>query len=218
MKTTARCHSVSRYNREALLELLSARLLERDRVDTWRHLFLNGGRELVSFRREDGAALAILAAPVADADEHLHPQDRPTGFAFGLRDSMPSEGQLVAYRSAVQAIGSAVDLLEGRGARRWRIGLHTGTFFVAQFVQDGEEHQLLLGPVARQVTELARRAAAGTIHISPQGYRSLQHEVHEQSGCMVTTEFNGEEMTGVFLAPTPPRGGGMSTFAGLGTL
>lgn len=208
----------SRFDREALLELLSARLLERDRVDTWRHLFLNGGREQVSFRREEGAALAILAAHAAVADGHPNQEPRPDVLAFGLRDSMPCEGQLVAYPSAAQAIGSAVDLLDGRGARRWRIGLHTGSFIVTQFVQDGEEHQLLLGPVARQVTELARRAAGGTIHISPQGYRSLQHEGHEQGGCMVTTEFSGEEMTGVFLAPTPPRGGGMSTFAGLGTL
>lgn len=205
-------------NREALLELLSARLLERDRVDTWRHLFLNAGRERVSFRREEGAALAILAAPAAVAEGHLSPDDLSAGFAFGLRDSMPSEGQLVVYPSAAEAIGSAVNLIDGRGARRWRVGLHSGSFIVTQFVQDGEAHQLLLGPASRQVTELARRAAAGTIHISPQGYRTLQHEGHEQSGCMVTTEFSGEEMTGVFLAPTPPRGGGMSTFAGLGTL
>jgi len=52
---------------------------------------------------------------------------------------------------------------------------------VAPSVQDGEVHQILLGPVVRQVTKLGRRAAAGTIHISPQGYRSLQHEGHEQS-------------------------------------
>jgi hypothetical protein len=79
----------------------------------------------------------------------------------------------------------------------------------------GRTLRIWVGEQVARAAEVARDAAAGSVRLAPEVCPGLQHELSRLT-CLVTSEFDGDELAGSTVIPLPSATAQLSTFAGLG--
>jgi class 3 adenylate cyclase len=125
---------------------------------------------------------------------------------------------VLSFQTPLPALRMAVDLLRVAATMRLRIGLISGPCTVA-ISSATHATALVVGDEPARAASVARGAAAGSILISAETYRSLADVfASEVCGCVVTEEYWDAELAHAMITPAPTAFAEMSSFAGLGRI
>lgn len=135
----------------------------------------------------------------------------------GCIDPCSDELAFVSFGQADQALRMALAMQRVAGRARLRMGIVQGRCKVARCEADGREMLILLGKERTRASELARRAAAGTIQMCPDAWDAVGGDVSDRFGsCLVMAEFDGDALSEITVTVPPDASADLSTFAGLG--
>lgn len=205
-------------DRSLMIDALSERVLRKLSTSVWRQLFLQPRHEAMHFERGTGTLLcAQLQAPSWSAGAHLLGElSYLAGSHGGSVDPCPESAALVRFEHPAAALDMALQMQELAGDSPFQIGIVSGACTTAVLHLEGGPLRVLAGAEVRRATEVARLAAAGTIRMDAATYLALQERIGQRRTGVVSTEYEGDEMTAVSLTPPPPSTAYLSTFAGLG--
>lgn len=203
--------------RIAMLEAVSDRLLRHAEVALWRALFAEGTQHQVRFARRWHTFVAVQPGSVDWCMEHevVEQLRRAVLTCGGELCDRPPAGALAAFPDPVAALSMAARAQRAVPEARLQIGVHSGLGHAALVPAAEGPLQLYVGDAVDAAVALMRQAAARTIQVSPAAYRSLAGRKQPAEGWLVSTEFVGDEVTGVSLTMAPEVGA-PSTFVGLG--
>ena len=201
-----------------LLDALSQRVLRHLSVTAWRKLFLRPAHEVMHFSPVTGTLLCAAAqtpawAPQAGAVRDLEFLARSHG---GELDPCPQASALVRFATAQDALAMAIELQQMTGEVRYQVGLATGECTLVTLLLDGTPLPVLVGGVVDRVEAVTLQASCGCIRMAPETFAEVHDAVALIPGCMVATEFEGEDITATSLTLAPRANAFLSTFAGLG--
>lgn len=201
-----------------MLDALSERVLRNLSTSVWRQLFLRPPAEVMRLEQGNGTLLcAELHAPSWSAGAHLLADlAYLAGCHGGYVDPCPESAALVRFEHPAAALDMALQMQELAVDSPFQIGLVSGACTMAAFNLEGELLRMLAGAEVQRATAVARLAAAGTIRMDAATYLALQDQIGERRTGVVSTEYEGDEMTAVSLTLPPPSTAYLSTFAGLG--
>lgn len=198
-----------------LLDALSQRVLRHLSASTWRKLFLRPVAEVMQFATVQGTFLSASAqGPAGHGDQrHLEFLARAHG---GELDPCPEGAVLVSFDDPHDALAMAIELQHAAGEVRYQVGIATGDCVLATLQMEGTPLPVLVGGAIDRVDALTRHATAGSIRIAPETFELLHDAVQRITGCMVMTEYDGDEPGATSLTLAPKSNAFLSTFAGLG--
>jgi hypothetical protein len=201
-----------------LLDALSQRVLRHLSVSAWRNLFLRPVEEVMQFSPLTGTLLCAAAqvpawAPSAGAVRDLEFLAHSHG---GELDPCPQASALVRFETAQDALAMAIELQQMTAEVRYQVGLATGECTLVTLMLEGNPLPVLVGGVVDRVEAVTRQATSGSIRLAPETFAQLQDAIARIPGCMVATEYQGEEITATSLTLAPRANAFLSTFAGLG--
>jgi hypothetical protein len=194
-----------------LLDALSQRVLRHLSVSAWRNLFLRPVEEVMQFSPLTGTLLCAAAqvpawAPSAGAVRDLEFLAHSHG---GELDPCPQASALVRFETAQDALAMAIELQQMTAEVRYQVTLVT-------LMLEGNPLPVLVGGVVDRVEAVTRQATSGSIRLAPETFAQLQEAIARIPGCMVATEYQGEDITATSLTLAPRANAFLSTFAGLG--
>jgi len=200
-------------DRAAWLELLSEELLAELPLEAWRKLFLGADYEGIRFAQQ---TTTLLCAD-APGPEWSETDVRMLATRLGGWVERHA-GQLVMAFSRPRAALEVALLLQRSSSQRLRCALRTAPMVTATFELDGETRRLTLGHAARAARACADNAPPGSVHLCAATWRAVGAAALERltQSALVTTEYQGEEVTSAFITLPPPPRAALSTFAGLG--
>lgn len=201
-----------------MIDALSDRVLRNLSTSVWRQLFLEPGDERMRLEQGVGTLLcAELQAPSWSSGAHLLGElSYLAGCHGGYVDPCPASAALVRFDHPAAALDMALQMQQLASDAPFQIGIVSGALTTAAFRLDGGTLRMLAGDEVQRAGEVARLAAAGTIRMDAATYLALQDEIAQSRTGVVSTEYEGEEITAVSLTLTPPSNAYLSTFAGLG--
>ena len=197
------------------LEELSARMLRHAASERWGQWLVDADAGGIRLEQGYGTVLsARIATPAVSCGASLHHEIASIAACHGGElDPWPTTDILMVFQEAGSAMQAALDL---HRLGRPSIGLATGMRDIA-LVGDGIGNaRVSLGPVVDRAGANSELAPAGTIRMSPETFLVLQDELGRVSGCLLTTEFQGDDIEAVSLVRAPAMHDALSTFAGLG--
>jgi class 3 adenylate cyclase len=202
----------------ALMDALSQRVVRHLPPSACRQLFLSPGAEALQFTTVRGTLLcaaaqvpAWTAAPVSLRD--LEFLARAHG---GELDPCPQASALVSFDDPHDALAMAIALQQLGGEVRYQVGIASGECTLANLQVEGIAVPVLVGGVVDQVEAVTGQAAPGSIRIAPETWREVEEALSRITGCMVATEYDGEQLAAASLTLAPRANAFLSTFAGLG--
>ncbi|MBC5782839.1 hypothetical protein H8N03_07760 [Ramlibacter sp. USB13] len=199
-----------------LLDALSQRMLRHLPASAWRKVFLKPVDEVMHFTTVHGTFLAAAApgpAWTGAAQRDLEFLARSHG---GEIDPCPHDAALVSFDDPHHALAMAIELQQAVGEVRWQVGIATGECTLATLQMEGTSLPVLVGGAVDRVETLTRHATAGSIRLAPETFELLHDAVVRIAGCMVMTEYDGDEPGVTSLTLAPRSNAFLSTFAGLG--
>ena len=201
-----------------LLDALSQRVLRHLPASAWRQVFLRPMGETMRFAAVRGTLLSATAAVpawsgAAGGQRDLEFLARSHG---GEIDPCPQGSILVSFDDPHDALAMGIELQQMASDVRYQVGIATGDSTLATLQLEGMPLPLLVGGVVDRVETLTRHATAGSIRLSPETFSEVQDAVVRITGCMVMTEFDGDEAGATSLTLAPRSNAFLSTFAGLG--
>lgn len=201
-----------------VLDALSQRVLRHLSATAWRKLFLRPVHEVMHFASVHGTLLSAAALVPAwsagtGAQRDLEFLARSHG---GELDPCPQGSALVSFADPHHALAMAIELQQMTSDVRWQVGLATGECTLATLQLEATSLPVLVGGVVDQADTLTRQATAGSIRIAPATYELLQDAIVRIAGCMVATEYEGDDLGATSLTLAPRSNAFLSTFAGLG--
>jgi hypothetical protein len=201
-----------------LLDALSQRVLRHLSVSAWRKLFLRPPNEVMQLSPVTGTLLCAASqlpawAPGVAAVRDLEFLARSHG---GELDPCPQASALVRFAAAEDALAMAIELQQMTAEVRYQVGLASGECTLVTLMLDGTPLPVLVGGVVDRVEAVTRQATSGSIRLSPETFALVHDAVAGIPGCMVATEYQGEDITATSLTLAPRANAFLSTFAGLG--
>lgn len=205
-----------------LLEALSERMLRHHSSSSWRKLFLDPRRQ-DDIKLEPGTGIYVCAQ-LQDRNIVADPnvQSELALVAASHRaevDPWPSGDMLMCFQDPALALDAAVDLQQLVGGIRVQVGIAAGPRSIAVVDAGASTLRVSLGQAVDSAARASRMAPGGTIRMESGMYELLQDEIRDLSGCVLTTEYDGEgreEAVSLVMAPRPSEA--QSTFAGLGRI
>ena len=201
-----------------LLDALSQRVLRHLSASAWRKLFLRPVAEVMQFATVEGTFLS--ASALAPAWGAGHGAQRDLEFLArshgGELDPCPAGAVLVSFDDPHEALAMALELQQASGEVRYQVGIASGECMLATLQLEGTPLPVLVGGAIDRVDALTRHATAGSIRIAPETFDLLHDAVQRIAGCMVMTEYDGDEAGATSLTLAPRSNAFLSTFAGLG--
>lgn len=201
-----------------LLDEFSTHIQRHFSGDVWRSLFQDrsGKAQFGSAQR----TLVCVECPSAgpfNREGVLASLKRLARRHNGLLDPCADEFAFVSFADPEAALRTAVELQRLVPRARLRMGLGSGRCRMALCSAEGQDFLVLLGNERARIEDLTRRAAPGTVQLTPDAYEGLQAIISNDLGsCLVLTEFDDEVLTEVSLTLPPDVTADVSTFAGLG--
>lgn len=201
-----------------LLDALSERLLRHLPSSVWRQVFLRPHQEVMHFWQHSGTWVCVAAQQPWGVGAEVRSQIEALAFHHGGElDACPQSVALVRFEDASSALDMARALQDLACDQRFQVGLASGECTLATVqLNDIELLRVMLGGAADQAESVARMVTPGSIRLAPQTMMLVDEVVSVMPGCMVTTEFEGEEIAATSLTFTPRYNSQLSTFAGLG--
>ena len=201
-----------------LLDALSQRVLRHLPASAWRKLFLRPHHEVMHFTGVQGTFLCAAAqvpawSSGAGAQRDLEFLARSHG---GEMDPCPEGSALVSFGDAHDALAMAIELQQMAGDVRYQVGIATGECTLATLQLEGVPLPVLVGGVVEQVEAVARQATPGSIRLAPSTHAQVTEALGRIVGCMVASEYDGEQLAATSLTLAPRSNAFLSTFAGLG--
>ena len=201
-----------------LVDALSQRVLRHLPASTWRKLFLRPMREVMQFTPVQGTFLCAAALTPAWSNGALAQRDleflaRTHG---GEIDPCPQASALVRFADAQAALAMAIELQQGASDVRYQVGISTGECTLATLLLEGTPLPVLVGGAVDRAEGVARQATPGSIRLAPDTFEQVEVALAGIAGCMVATEYHGDELTATSLTLAPRANAFLSTFAGLG--
>jgi hypothetical protein len=201
-----------------LIEELSDRVLRSLSTTVWRKLFLEPRESVMHFEQEPATLLcAELHAPSWSAGAHLLSELAYLARRHGGEvDPCPPTAALVRFSNPAAALEMAWQMQQLASDAPFQIGIVTGPCTTASFRLDGGVLRVLAGAEVGRAAAVAALAAAGTIRLDGATYHGLQQEIGGITSGVISTEYEGDEVTAVSLTLPPSSTAYLSTFAGLG--
>ena len=201
-----------------LLDALSQRVVRHLSATTWRKLFLRPVHEVVQFASVQGTFLCAAALVPAwnagtGAQRDLEFLARSHG---GELDPCPQASALVRFADPIDALAMAIELQQTASEVRYQVGIASGECTLATLQLEGMPLPVLVGGAVDRVEAVTRQATVGSVRLAPEAFELLQDAVVRIAGCMVATEYEGDEITATSLNLAPRSNAFLSTFAGLG--
>lgn len=202
-------------NRVLRLEELSARMLRHRAAERWGQWLVDADAGGIRLEQGYGTILsARIATPALAFGATLHHEIASIAACHGGElDPWPTTDVLIFFQEAGSAMQAALDL---HRLGRPSIGLATGMRDIALVGEGLDSTRVALGPVVDRASANCDLAPAGTVRMSPETFLVLQDELGSVSGCLLTTEFQGDDIEAVSLVRAPAMHEALSTFAGLG--
>jgi hypothetical protein len=201
-----------------LLDSLSQRVLRHLSASAWRKVFLRPMAETMQFTTVQGTFLSATAMVPGAGD--VDGAQRDLEFLAlahgGAVDSCPQGSALVSFDDPHDALAMAIELQQMAGGIRYQVGIATGECTLATLLIEGTPLPVLVGGAVDRVEILAGHATAGGIRLAPETFAQVQDAVVRIPGCMVMTEYEGDEAGATSLTLAPRSNAFLSTFAGLG--
>ena len=201
-----------------LLDALSERVLRHLPSSVWRQVFLRPHQEVMHFLPHSGTWVCVAAQQPWGVGADVRSEIESLAFSHGGElDACPQSVALVRFEDACSALDMARALQDLACDQRFQVGLASGECTLATLqLNDIELLRVMLGGAADQAEAVARMVTPGSIRLAPQTMELVDEVVSVMPGCMVTTEFEGEEIAATSLTFTPRYNAQLSTFAGLG--
>ena len=201
-----------------LLDALSMRVLRTLSPGAWRKLFLRPHHEVMRFVPARGTFLcAAVQVPAWSAGGSVQSELSFLAATHGGElDPCPAATALVRFDDPLAALDMAREMQNMICDVRFQVGLVSGDCTAAILQLEGLALRVLVGDAADRAESVARLASPGTIRLAPETFALLQDDIVGMSHWMVTTEYDGEAMTGASLTLPPRASSQLSTFAGLG--
>lgn len=201
-----------------VLDALSHRVLRHLTPGAWRKLFLRPHHEVMNFTPARGTFLCAAAQMPAWHDGAGVQQEveflaRSHG---GEVDPCPHASALVRFDDPRAALQMALELQQSARDVRYQVALASGECLLATLQLDGSVLRVLVGGAIDRVESVMSLATPGSVRLAPETFAEVQEQVLRMGHCMVTTEFEGEEITATSLLLPPRSSAQLSTFAGLG--
>lgn len=201
-----------------LLDALSQRVLRHLSASAWRKLFLRPVSEVMNFTTVQATVVSVSALAPAwsastGAQRDLEFLARSHG---GELDPCPGGDALVSFDDPHAALAMAIELQQAVSEVRYQVGIATGECMLATLQLEGTPLPVLVGGAVDRAETLARHATAGSIRLAPDTFAQVQDAVVRIAGCMVMTEYDGDEPGATSLTLAPRSNAFLSTFAGLG--
>jgi len=201
-----------------LVDALSQRVLRHLPASAWRKLFLRPMRDVMQFVPTHGTLLCAAALTPAWTSSAVAVRDleflaRTHG---GEIDPCPQASALVRFADAQDALAMAIELQQGAGDVRYQVGIASGECTLATLLLEGTPLPVLVGGAVDRAEAVARQATPGSIRLAPETFAQVEAALARVAGCMVATEYDGDEITATSLTLAPRANAFLSTFAGLG--
>lgn len=201
-----------------VLDALSHRVLRHLSASAWRKLFLRPHDEVMRFAPIRGTLLCAAAQMPpwhdgAGVQQEVEFLARSHG---GEVDPCPHASALVRFDDPQAALQMALELQQSAGDVRYQVALASGDCLLATLQLEDKELRVLVGGAVDRVEAVMRLATPGSVRLAPETFAHVQDVVLRMGHCMVTTEFEGEEITATSLLLPPRSSAQLSTFAGLG--
>lgn len=201
-----------------VLDALSTRVLQSLSPSVWRTLFLRPHGEVMHFAAARGTFLCASAqVPAWSAEAGVRTELKFLAATHGGElDPCPPSTVLVRFDDPRAALDMAREMQNMACDVRFQVGLVSGTCTRASLQLPDQRMHVLVGDAVDRAEAVARMASPGSIRIAPDAYALLHDSILATAHWMVTSEFEGDDMTAASLT-MPPRGSShLSTFAGLG--
>ena len=201
-----------------LLDALSQRVLRHLPAAAWRKLFLRPQDEAMQFASVHGTFLCAAAlVPAWSAGTSAQRDLEMLAHAHGGElDPCPQASALVRFDDPQQALAMAIELQKTASEVRYQVGIASGDCTLATLDLEGMPLPVLVGGAVDRVEAVTRQATVGSIRLSPETFAQVHDAVVRIDGCMVATEYEGDEITATSLNLAPRSNAFLSTFAGLG--
>jgi hypothetical protein len=201
-----------------VLDALSTRVLQSLSPSVWRTLFLRPHGEVMHFASAQGTFLCASAQmPAWSAEAGVRTELKFLAATHGGElDPCPPTTVLVRFDDPLAALDMAREMQDMAGDVRFQVGLVAGTCTRASLQLPDRRMQVLVGDAVERAGSVARMASPGSIRMAPDAYALLHDSILATAHWMVTSEYEGEDMTAASLTLPPRASSQMSTFAGLG--